>query len=311
MPTLLRHIAIVSESKRVKIGDLMKVAAALQKQATRDLAPIWEISATVDAFERLEDVPLGYWRIRIGDRIVQNEVRVPNASGIHLDRNGQPYSLVNADDDINRWSLTASHEALEMLVDPFGSQLVAGDSPKPDQGRVQFMVEVSDPSEAAANAYTVNGVLVSDFYTPNFFDPIKSPGVRYSFTGSLTEPRQIIKGGYLSWVDPVSNHLWQQTWFDGPEPIFVDQGPATGIGQSLRSIIDRVSMLDTEQAIAPAREAALTAGIAMRVIDQSTVANAQTLRADIEQILGVDPKLAAAAPATRSVPRQPPRRPGD
>ena len=57
-----------------------------------------------------------------------------------------------------------------MLVDPFGDKLKAGDSPKADQGRVLFLVEVSDPSEAKEFAYTVNGVLVSDFYTPSFFD---------------------------------------------------------------------------------------------------------------------------------------------
>jgi hypothetical protein len=35
----------------------MRIAAALQKQATRDFSPIWEVPATVDGFVRLEDVP--------------------------------------------------------------------------------------------------------------------------------------------------------------------------------------------------------------------------------------------------------------
>jgi hypothetical protein len=67
MSALIKHLAFVSESKAVKPADLMKVAAALQKQATRDLGPIWEISATVDAFNTLEDVPLDYWRMIIKD----------------------------------------------------------------------------------------------------------------------------------------------------------------------------------------------------------------------------------------------------
>jgi hypothetical protein len=45
-----------------------------------------------------------------------------------------------------------------MLVDPSGNRLVAGDSPKTDQGRVSFLVEVCDPSEAADFAYSANGV---------------------------------------------------------------------------------------------------------------------------------------------------------
>ena len=87
------------------------------------------------------------------------------------------------------WSLTALHEMLEMLADPFGNRLVPGQSPKPDQGRVEFLVEVCDPSEADEFGYTVNDILVSDFYTPHFFDPVKADGVRYSFTGAITEPR--------------------------------------------------------------------------------------------------------------------------
>ena len=50
---LTHQIALVSKTRHVKTGDLTKVAAALQKQATRDLGPIWEIQATVDAFELL------------------------------------------------------------------------------------------------------------------------------------------------------------------------------------------------------------------------------------------------------------------
>ena len=68
--------------------------------------------------------------------------------------------------------------------------------------RVNYLVEVCDPSEAAEHAYSCNGILVSDFYTPNYFDPVKAGGVRYSFTGAITEPLQVLLGGYLSWQDP-------------------------------------------------------------------------------------------------------------
>ena len=58
---LLRHVALVSESESVNFKSLMRVSAALQKQAIKDLGPIWNIKATVDAFESLDDVPIGYW----------------------------------------------------------------------------------------------------------------------------------------------------------------------------------------------------------------------------------------------------------
>src|SRR3954468_11611347 len=161
--TLLRHVALISESAQVKASDLTKVSAALQKQATRDLVQFWNVKATVDAFARLEDVPIGYWPI-----VIMDDIHESGAAGIHLDRNGQPFALVTGSDRLDVWSLTCSHELIEMLVDPFGNRRVAGDSPKADQGRVQFLVEAFDPSEDAQFAYTVNGVVVSDFYTIRF-----------------------------------------------------------------------------------------------------------------------------------------------
>jgi hypothetical protein len=44
-----------------------------------------------------------------------------------------------------------------MLVDPSGNRTQIGDSPKSNQGRVEFLVEVCDPSEAANFGYSVNG----------------------------------------------------------------------------------------------------------------------------------------------------------
>jgi hypothetical protein len=181
---LLNQIALVSQTNRVTFGQLALVSAALQKQMGRDLKPIWEIDSSVDAFERLQDVPLGYWPIVIRDDISFD------AQGIHLNKaNGQPFALVKFS---NNWSLTTSHESLEMLVDPSGNRTAAGDSVKPGQGRVEFLVEVCDPSEAAQFGYAINGVLVSDFYTPEYFDPIAANGVRYSFVGAITKPRQVL-----------------------------------------------------------------------------------------------------------------------
>ena len=74
---------------------------------------------------------------------------------------------------------------------------------------MEILVEVCDPSGAAQWAYTVNGYLVSDFCTPNYYDPVGAAGVRYSFTGVLTEPRQMVEGGYLSWRDPATGDWWQ------------------------------------------------------------------------------------------------------
>src|SRR5829696_3883928 len=186
-----RFLALVSETGRVSSSELARVAAALNKQATRDITQLWGVQASVDAFSNLEDVPLGYWPM-----IVRDDIGFPGAAGIHLDEDGQPFALIQHS---NSWSLTASHEAVEMMVDPLGNRLIAGPSLKEDQGRVEYLVEVADPSEAPEFGYTVNGILMSDFYGPQFFDPVAAQGVRYSFTGAIKEPRQVLQGGYISW----------------------------------------------------------------------------------------------------------------
>ena len=220
------NLALVSLAPTVSFGDLAKVSAALQKQLVRDFEPIWAAQATIDPFARLDDVPLGYWRILVVDTFAQG--------GQHRDRHNQPYALVAAG---SSWSLIASHEMLEMLVDPFGNRLVAGQSPIDAQGRVEFLVEICDPCQGDDFGYTVNGVLVSDFYTPNYFDPLQATGVRYSYTGAVTAPRQVLSGGYLSWREPVAGN-WFQEHRTGAQPQFKDLGPLRPGANSLRAMID-------------------------------------------------------------------------
>jgi len=281
MSALVRHVALVSESNRAAPSDLMRVSAALQKQATRDLAPIWEVSATVDSFAKLEDIPDGYWPM-----IIQDDIDTPGATGVHKDQDGQPFALISAADTVDQWSLTASHEMCEMLVDPSGDKQETGDSPQQGQGRVSFLVEVCDPSEAADYAYSVNGVLVSDFYTPNYFDPVVASGVRYSYTGHITQPRQVLRGGYLSWKDAVSGHWWQQIWFDGGQPTFRDIGPAVASEGSMRAFVDRVTSRDTARAIARGRVSAKMAGLTVAQGQSSLGGNAAMWRKQIDAILG-------------------------
>jgi hypothetical protein len=278
---LLRQVALVSESNKISASDVASVSAALQKQASRDLVQFWDVKATVDAFPRLEDVPIGYWPI-----IVMDDIQMPGAAGVHEDKNGQPFALVTSSDRLEEWSLTASHEMIEMLVDPFGSRLVAADSPKADQGRVQILVEACDPSEAAEFAYTVNGVLVSDFYSPRFFDPIAASGVRYSFTGAIEEPRQVLRGGYLSWQDIASDSWWQEIWFGGDAPSFRNLGPLSAENGSFRSQIDRLTSTASIQAQAPGFSAAKVAGIPLTAIERMNGDRASQLRQQIDGLLG-------------------------
>jgi hypothetical protein len=224
------HVALVSDTDAVSPREVTRVAAALDRQVTRDFDPLWGVRATVDPFFSLEDIPVGYWRI-----ILRDGIKVKGADGFHKDRFGQPFALMALTDS---WSLTASHECLEMLADPFGDRMVPGPAIEKGQGRVSYLVEVCDPPESEEFAYTVNDVLVSDFITPQYFDPVKVEGVRYSFTGAVEHPRQVLEGGYLSWRNQTNEHIEQLFVTNGKREV-ADLGVWHPSSRSVREFVDR------------------------------------------------------------------------
>lgn len=227
---LTAHMAIVSPTSLASHETVMDVAAAVQRQIERDFSPVWGMSATVQPFSRLDQVPAGYWPI-----VLRDDLPGPNALGLHLDDNGQPLSLIQAS---NVWSLTASHEALEMLADPYGNRMIPGGSLLPGQGIAEYLVEVADPVQSVANAYSVNGILVSDFVTPEYFQhPAPVAGASYSFTGAVQRPRDVADGGSVTWREPRSGHWWQATRAPG-QLEFTDLGIIQGGAVGLRRRVD-------------------------------------------------------------------------
>lgn len=285
------HLALVSETTSVGISELTRVSAALQKQVTRDVSQYWDIQGTVDAFASLHDVPPGYWPIVVRDDIGQD------ASGIHCDDTGQPMALITSDLD---WSITASHEVLEMLVDPFGNRLISGQSVSQDQGRVEYLIEVSDP--VSGKSYQVNGVKVSDFYTRHFFDPVKADGVQYSFMGNLTAPRQIVFGGYITWFEPIQGEWWQQSWFSGDQPEIRNLGQIQKTTCGMRPTLDRLTKQHRMKVAGKALKAgtlvAEHAEQAARAVAASSKAKAERWLAYIDKIAGKTEQARTISPGS-------------
>jgi hypothetical protein len=74
-----------------------------------------------------------------------------------------------------------------------GSRVTAGTSPKGDQARVSFLVEVCDPCKAVGFAYSVNGILASDFYMQHV---IQKDSQRISMTAGLISTSA--SGGFVT-----------------------------------------------------------------------------------------------------------------
>jgi hypothetical protein len=267
----IRHIALTALTNQVDMNDLTEVAAALQNQVTRDLGPIWQISATIDVFPH-DRVPMGYWPVFIHDQ-------VQKPAGIHITEQGHPYALVEYGPT---WSLTTSHECIEMLVDPLGTTTKPGPSIVENQGRVEYLVEVCAPCEPVAFAYSINGVTVSDFCTPHYFDPVMAVGVRYSFRGEITGPRQILPQGHLSWR--TSDGTWHQAIADAGGHLMtrVLPPPANRSTRSLRGFIDS----QTPDRHGKLSDSVRTAGVAAALADARSASHpySQRFLDDIERL---------------------------
>lgn len=206
----VRHLAVTTYQCKLDRNKLPAVAHAWSTQVVRDYAPIWGISATVTVFPTLASIQRHPAAGRLWPVVIMDDIGVAGASGVHEDSHGRPLALVDYDGS-DSWTLTGSHEIIEMLTDPLGTRTVAAPSPVAAQGQVNFLIEPCDPSEADAYAYAIDGVRVSDFYLPAFLTGNGTGSL--SHTGALNRPRQILPGGYLSWQVPSTNEWWQATYF--------------------------------------------------------------------------------------------------
>lgn len=206
MPARIAHpVAVLNRSSIVTDDEAEAIAHALQAQVSHDFAKVWGIDA------RLSFLPTkrtagweGKWNLVLLD--TSDEA---NALGYHdLTPEGLPLGKVFAKSDQQygaKVSVTASHELLEMLLDPYIS-LCAEDSK-----RGAFVAyEASDAVEADELGYDAGGVTVSDFVTPEFFDPsaVGREGAQFSFRGNVHAPFELAAGGYESVFIP--GHGWTQ-----------------------------------------------------------------------------------------------------
>jgi hypothetical protein len=230
------QVGLVDTTGELDAALVEATAAALNTQVMRDLTQYWNVQATVRYLPNPKSIPVGVWPVLLVAKLP------PGEGGVHLTKKNQPYSLVIGTPDSSDWTIDASHETLEMLVDPSGNKLessraikIVGKDTEDTAGEFQYLVEVCDPCEANQYAYPINGIAVSDFITPHFYDPVVVAGTRYSFGGNITKPRQILPGGYISFTDPQSDDM-EQILFLGAKPVLRNLGPADG--SSLRKFVD-------------------------------------------------------------------------
>jgi hypothetical protein len=151
----------------------------LAKQVINDFGPAWGISAHVVFVPKGKKPAAGTWQLVILDDSDQ-----AGALGYHdLTKEGLPLGKVFARTDlVNKlsWSVTISHELLEMLGDP-DINLTAFDQSSNTAGML-YAYEACDACEADEYGYQIDGIQALD----------------------------ILPGGYIGVFDVTRGSGWQQ-----------------------------------------------------------------------------------------------------
>lgn len=175
----------------VSLGvDFDKLVAAMQDYVDRCVAPVWGTPARLIKSRSFRK---GFWGLAFYD---DADAADADFLGYHdVTPDGLPLSRVFVKTtlaDGERVSVTASHELVEMLVDPAMNLLTTGPDPK-----AVYAYETADPVEESS--FRVRGIPMSNFVYPSYFEEFHKPGsVRFDRLGKLRRPFQILRGGYQS-----------------------------------------------------------------------------------------------------------------
>ncbi|MBI3810738.1 MAG: hypothetical protein HY283_00820 [Nitrospirae bacterium] len=218
-------IAVINACTVLTDKQVGTAVPALQTQVHRDFAPAWGIDADLLFVPKGKKPPQGSWWLVILDTSDQ-----AGALGYHdLTKEGLPLGKVFARSDIQygyQWTVTASHELLEMLGDP-DINLTAFVQPNAKTGTL-YAYEVCDACEADSFGYKINGTLVSDFVYPAWFESFrKKGGTQFDYGKHIHEPFQLLAGGYIGVFDVKSGTGWHQITAEGA-PLRYDMRPRIG-----------------------------------------------------------------------------------
>jgi hypothetical protein len=199
-------------SAKIADAEVQRVIRALNRQIEGDFAPYWSLGATLRLEGRSGKQPskqsLSDMR---GDAVLYlwDKVDVEDALGYHeINHRGIPFGFVFtelAKQMGEHWSVTLSHEALELIADPEVNLLVMGPHPKEPGRDVFHWYEMCDAVQA--ETYEIDGVAVSNFVLPLYFTGGDESGGRNDFLGSAHAGKTlrsfgINPGGYVGFYDP-------------------------------------------------------------------------------------------------------------
>lgn len=233
MAAPITNVAIVNQSTVLVDNDVIPAVAAMQLQVDNDFSPVWHVNAKLTFFSKAQaaSIPPDYWQLAVLDNSDQ-----AGALGYHdITNSGRPLGKAFAGTDKQyglHWTVTVSHELLEMLVDPW-INLTVFDQRSNTRGRI-YAYEVCDACEDEQFAYYIGQIKVSDFVTPAWFEGWRAAkSVPFDLKNHITTPFQLLNGGYISYFDATGGGWQQRTASDAPS---MQHRPVVGSRRERRTV---------------------------------------------------------------------------
>jgi len=166
--------------------DFDDLISAMQNYVDNFVVPVWGTPAKLI---KTDDFQKGAWAM-----VFLDDADQADALAYHdLTPDGFPQSKVFVRTTLENHdlvSVSASHELVEMLVDPAINLMTTGPNPK-----IVYAYESADPVEALS--FDVEGIPMSDFVYPSYFEVFHPAGsVRFDQMQKVNKPFQILGGGY-------------------------------------------------------------------------------------------------------------------
>jgi hypothetical protein len=203
-------MTFVNHSTALSQTDAQAIVDAIQIQITRDVYPVWGKNAMLTLLPQGQNPAAGSWVIAFLDNADQ-----AGALGYHDETpDGLPLGKIFVKTTIADGALVsvcASHETLEMLIDPWINLTAEFDDTSGNPSKF-YAYESCDAPEDDQYGYKINGITVSDFVYPAWFEGFRAPNsTQFDQMKHISAPFQILPGGYMG-VFNFRHGGWQQVF---------------------------------------------------------------------------------------------------
>jgi hypothetical protein len=223
----LPSISVINFSSNLDDQAVQDAIRAVNRQVNEDYLPVWGhgriLRFHAPTFDPADEETLAEDPVR-GESVLYlvDEGTLEGALGYHsLNASGVPFGFVFTE-NVDEWTVTLSHEALELITDPTANILVPGPDPRDPENTDKVVLHAYESCDAVERtSYFIDGIRLSNFVTPAYFSIGDEPGTYNDFLGVGVTSFGATQDSHIAFFDLDAND-WV-TFFGARRAPFVAQ----------------------------------------------------------------------------------------